>query len=492
MGWHALSAIRQGLSAVRDLNIVAFVVVAERGAMVTGPSLAGAAPSSPSTGSVCGVADCAVPGADQVGDLLVEVAQRLGPRPLSEDPGYWLVASDGGIFTYGDAAFYGSTGGDRTLEQAHCRHGGHARRRPGYWLVASRRRCLFDAVWNLCIGLGLVNRPSTGRSWAWRGRARAAATGSWPPTAASSPTGTHEFYGSTGSIHLNRPIVGMAPTPDGGGYWLVASDGGIFATGTRVFYGSTGAIHLNQPIVGMAPTSDGGVATGSWPPTAASSPTATRRSTARRGGRSTSIRPIVGMAAAPDGEGYWMVASDGGIFSYGDAPFYGSTGGIAAQQAHRRHGVLGGSECGHLSRLLPRYSTSPSHGCHSEPAGAGPRESCTTIVCELRAGTAALYLGAHFRQPSRRVDAQLVWEHLGDADRDSARRTSHVTVTDDTGATASACVKHRRRGEHADDRRDPRRGRLSVASDGLNDFCALLTSGGVGLPVGFGGAAGAR
>ncbi len=51
---------------------------------------------------------------------------------------------------------------------------------------------------------------------------------------------------------LNKPIVGMASTPDGKGYWLVASDGGIFAFGTAGFYGSTGAAVLNKPIVGMA------------------------------------------------------------------------------------------------------------------------------------------------------------------------------------------------------------------------------------------------
>ncbi|HEX4175430.1 MAG TPA: hypothetical protein VHY81_05880, partial [Acidimicrobiales bacterium] len=60
------------------------------------------------------------------------------------------------------------------------------------------------------------------------------------------------FYGSTGAIHLNAPIVGMAATPDGGGYWLVATDGGIFSYGDAQFYGSTGAIHLNAPIVGMS------------------------------------------------------------------------------------------------------------------------------------------------------------------------------------------------------------------------------------------------
>ncbi len=40
-------------------------------------------------------------------------------------------------------------------------------------------------------------------------------------------------------------------------------------------------------------------------------------------------KPIVGMASTPDGKGYWLVASDGGIFAYGDATFYGSAGNVA-------------------------------------------------------------------------------------------------------------------------------------------------------------------
>jgi uncharacterized membrane protein YgdD (TMEM256/DUF423 family) len=62
--------------------------------------------------------------------------------------------------------------------------------------------------------------------------------------------GASQFRGSTGALHLNQPIVGMAATPDGGGYWLVASDGGIFSFGDATFSGSTGAMRLNQPIVG--------------------------------------------------------------------------------------------------------------------------------------------------------------------------------------------------------------------------------------------------
>ncbi|MGD0393422.1 MAG: hypothetical protein ABSC41_12350, partial [Acidimicrobiales bacterium] len=60
------------------------------------------------------------------------------------------------------------------------------------------------------------------------------------------------FYGSTGGTPLNRPVVGMADSLGGHGYWLVASDGGIFAFGDAGFYGSTGGTPLNRPVVGMA------------------------------------------------------------------------------------------------------------------------------------------------------------------------------------------------------------------------------------------------
>ena len=61
------------------------------------------------------------------------------------------------------------------------------------------------------------------------------------------------FFGSTGSMTLNKPIVGMAAVS--GGYYLSGSDGGVFTyptTGGPTFYGSTGSIVLNQPIVGIS------------------------------------------------------------------------------------------------------------------------------------------------------------------------------------------------------------------------------------------------
>ena len=46
-------------------------------------------------------------------------------------------------------------------------------------------------------------------------------------------------------------------------------------------------------------------------------------------GRTSLNRPVVGVAAAPSSVSYWLVASDSGIFSFGDANFGGSGGGVA-------------------------------------------------------------------------------------------------------------------------------------------------------------------
>ena len=140
--------------------------------------------------------------------------------------------------------------------------------------------------------------------------------------------GDASFHGSTGSLRLNRPVVGMATTPDGQGYWLVASDGGVFSFGDARFHGSTGSVRLNQPIVGMAPTPDG---RGYW--LVASDGGVFSFGDARFHGSTGSLRlakPVVGMAATPDGAGYWLVGSDGGVFSFGDARFHGSAAALGA------------------------------------------------------------------------------------------------------------------------------------------------------------------
>ena len=142
--------------------------------------------------------------------------------------------------------------------------------------------------------------------------------------------GDADFFGSMGGTRLNQPAVGMAATPSGQGYWLVARDGGIFAFGDAQFYGSTGNIRLNQPIVGMAATPSG---LGYW--LVAADGGIFAFGDARFHGSTGDIRlnqPIVSMAPTPSGGGYFLFAADGGVFSFGDANFEGSTGAIRLNQ----------------------------------------------------------------------------------------------------------------------------------------------------------------
>ncbi|HEU5003864.1 MAG TPA: putative Ig domain-containing protein [Actinomycetota bacterium] len=202
------------------------------------------------------------------------------PGPQRTGDGYWEVASDGGLFSYGDAGFFGSAGAihlNQPIVGMVATPDGK-----GYWEVAS------DG--------GLFSYGDAG------------------------------FFGSAGAIHLNKPIVGMAATPDGKGYWEVASDGGLFSYGDAGFFGSAGAVHLNQPIVGMAVAPDG---QGYWE--VASDGGLFSYGDAGFFGSAGAVhlnQPIVGLSTTPDGKGYWEVASDGGLFSYGDAGFHGSAGAI--------------------------------------------------------------------------------------------------------------------------------------------------------------------
>jgi hypothetical protein len=93
------------------------------------------------------------------------------------------------------------------------------------------------------------------------------------------------YYPSEGAIlRLDAPVVALAVTPDDGGDWQAAADGGVLTCGDARFYGSAGNERLNAPVVGMA--------------------------------------------ATHDGKGYWLVAADGGVFGFGDARFHGSAGNL--------------------------------------------------------------------------------------------------------------------------------------------------------------------
>ncbi len=83
---------------------------------------------------------------------------------------------------------------------------------------------------------------------------------------------------------LRAPAVAAtALIPDGGGYWITMSDGGVSPFGNAVTTARSAASALNKPVVGIA--------------------------------------------ATPTGKGYWLAGADGGVFAYGDATFSGSTAG---------------------------------------------------------------------------------------------------------------------------------------------------------------------
>jgi hypothetical protein len=65
--------------------------------------------------------------------------------------------------------------------------------------------------------------------------------------------GDATFAGSMGGTRLQRPVVGMAATTQGG-YRLVASDGGVFTFGPgATFQGSLGDTVRSVPVATMAP-----------------------------------------------------------------------------------------------------------------------------------------------------------------------------------------------------------------------------------------------
>ena len=267
---------------------------------------------------------------DSNDDVDVFVHDRTRPMPFSD--GYRLVASDGGIFAFGNAPFFGSTGAIRLNKPIV----GMAStpRNDGYWLVASDggifafgRATFFGSTGALTLAKPIVGMAATPTG-----------AGYWLVASDGGifAFGDAKFFGSTAGSPLAKPIVGMAATPSGKGYYLVASDGGIFAYGDAVFRGSTGAIRLNQPIVGIAVTPSGG----GYHLVASDGGIFAFGNAVFRGstGALRLNQPVVGMTSNPSGGGYWLIARDGGIFAFGDALFRGSTGAIRLNQP-----VVGGA-----------------------------------------------------------------------------------------------------------------------------------------------------
>jgi hypothetical protein len=236
------------------------------------------------------VALAGTPGGYRVADSIGAVTNfgsappLVVPRPNSNFPvvgmvaaptgdGDWLVASDGGVFSYGSAAFHGSAGGIHLNSPI----------------------------------VGLAADPATGGYWLVATDGGVFSYGA-------------PFYGSAGNIHLNSPVVGMAAAPGGTGYWLVAADGGVFSYGRAVFHGSAGSVLLNAPVVGMAADP----ATGGYWLTATDGGVFAYDAPFHGSASGLSLNaPVSAMTATGDGGGYWLLGADGGVFAYGNAPFYG-------------------------------------------------------------------------------------------------------------------------------------------------------------------------
>ncbi|WP_298210825.1 G1 family glutamic endopeptidase [Ferrimicrobium sp.] len=171
-----------------------------------------------------------------------------------------------------------------------------------------------------------------------------ASTSSGPGLIAVSQSGSvtgEDGAQAYGSVVGSHDVVGAAPTPDGGGYWIVTRSGHVYAFGDAKYYGDTytdgltglsGSKPLNAPIVGIAAdpsgtgywlvASDGGIFNFGSAPFLGS--TYTYGLTGLSGSKPLNA-PVTAIVAAPSGEGYWLIAEDGGVFDFGDAPFLGST-----------------------------------------------------------------------------------------------------------------------------------------------------------------------
>jgi hypothetical protein len=254
-----------------------------------------------------------------------------GPGPTAEEPGspastggppsppaggrsgYWLVASDGTVFAFGDAGHYGNAGpGSVDLESTPSG--------TGYWVVdsAGRVRAFGDAAnlaapaTRLATGESVtsMSATNTGRGyWLFTSLGRAVAVGD------------ARAFGDMSTVRLNAPIVDSVATPSGLGYYMVAADGGIFSFGDARFYGSMGGRPLNAAVQSLVPDPDG---TGYW--LVASDGGVFAFDAGFRGsmGGTRLNRPVTGMV--PFGNGYLMVGEDGGVFAFSDRPFSGSLG----------------------------------------------------------------------------------------------------------------------------------------------------------------------
>jgi len=119
--------------------------------------------------------------------------------------------------------------------------------------------------------------------------------------------------------NLDAPMVGMVPSADGNGYFMVASDGGVFAFGDAKFEGSCPAIGgCSGAAVAVMPDSSGN---GYWLVTATGHVYAF--GDAMSYGSELNAGTVTSAIRSPDGKGYWLLLTDGRVGAFGDARSFG-------------------------------------------------------------------------------------------------------------------------------------------------------------------------
>lgn len=103
--------------------------------------------------------------------------------------------------------------------------------------------------------------------------------------------GNLPYCGGLNTSVLPARVISMASTPSGKGYWLLLSDGAVYAFGDARWYGDLRG--------------------GGW-----------------KGGPAAPGAPAESIASSPDGKGYLVLSGDGSVYSFGDAAYHGSRGGL--------------------------------------------------------------------------------------------------------------------------------------------------------------------
>ncbi|MCU1489016.1 MAG: hypothetical protein JWM85_421, partial [Acidimicrobiaceae bacterium] len=217
----------------------------------------------------------------------------------------------------------------------------------GYIAVA-----VADATAPVVEQLGAAARSATfgplaaGRSYAFRVVAENAryGRGPWATVAAREVVYTSDGYriayasgrvdgfgslpalGGLGAAAPVSPVVGIADSSDGAGYWLLQANGTVRAFGDAL-QASYAQTSPSVPMTGItaSPSDRGYLLVNSAGDV--SSFGAARNFGSLPSSRLVPGARVVGIASDSDGSGYWLASSTGGVYAFGDAPFLGAAAG---------------------------------------------------------------------------------------------------------------------------------------------------------------------